>query len=268
MTSDVAAGSARQTAAAPKGGNTAGAARSWVEATRPARWALALALVLGSLGVFSYWLAAGTDLACQVVTVTGGAAGKVTTTSTCGLPSISDFAYVLAVVAVLLLPDAQRLRVGGFEFERLSSKLDEQTDEIAQLRQQVSNINTINIGADLLNHDRDDGNLIAQARDGFRERKDILDEVRDFLPGTPEVRERLAELDELEGRINAESWPDLVRGTLTAADLIRLAGNVAADMLVRSSEAADTAESEARAQQAESVISRYLPSRFRGERRG
>jgi hypothetical protein len=193
----------------------------------------------------------------------------VTSTSTCGLPGVSDFAVVLAVVAVLLLPDAQRLRVGGFEFERLSTKLDEQTSEIGQLRQQVSNINTINIGADLGGHDREEAsNLIGQARDGFRERKDILDEVRDFLPDTDEVREQLAELDALEGRISAESWPDLVRGTLLAADLIRLAGNTAADVLVRTSEAADTAEGEARAQRADSVIARYLSSRFRGEHRG
>jgi hypothetical protein len=239
-----------------------------VDSSRPLRWAVALLLVIASLGVFSYWLSAGTDLACQVVKVSAGAGGKVTTTSTCGLPSISDFAFVLAVVVVLLVPDAQRLRVGGFEFERLSTKIDDQTHEIGQLRQQVSNINTINIGADLLPHEREDNNLISQARDGFRERKDILDEVRDFLPDSAEVRDQLADLDALEGRINAESWPDLVRGTLLAAELIRRAGNTAADILVRTSRAADTAEDVALAQQAESVIAQYLPSRFRDEPRG
>jgi hypothetical protein len=241
-----------------------------VDASRPLRWAVALVLVVGSLALFGYWLEAGKELACQVVTVSvgGGAAGKVTTTSTCGLPNISDFAFVLAVVVVLLVPDAQRLRVGGFEFERLSTKIDDQTHEIGQLRQQVSNFNTINIGADLLPHDREDSNLISQARDGFRERKDILDEVRDFLPDTPAVRDQLAEIDALEQRINAESWPDLVRGTLLAADLIKQAGNVAADILVRTSQAADTERDVALAQQAESVIARYLPSRFRGEHRG
>jgi hypothetical protein len=238
-----------------------------VDASRPLRWAVALLLVVASLGVFSYWLSAGTDLACQVVRVSSGA-GKVTTTSTCALPSVSDFAFVLAVVLVLLVPDAQRLRLGGFEFERLSTKIDDQTHEIGQLRQQVSNINTINIGADLLPHEREDNNLISQARDGFRERKDILDEVRDFLPDTAEVREQLADLDALEVRINAESWPDLVRGTLLAAELIRRAGNTAADILVRTSRAADTAEDVALAQQAESVIARYLPSRFRVDPRG
>ena len=34
---------------------------------------------------------------------------------------------MLAAVALLLLPDAQRLKIGGFEFERLASKVDEQT---------------------------------------------------------------------------------------------------------------------------------------------
>ena len=56
------------------------------------------------------------------------AGGKTTTTSTCGLPDVTDFIYVLAAVALLLLPDA------------------------------------INIGSDLIN----------QARNGFRETKDIL----------------------------------------------------------------------------------------------
>ncbi|MGC1565199.1 MAG: hypothetical protein WA794_04175, partial [Trebonia sp.] len=128
--------------------------QGWVESTRAVRWGLALALVLAALAVFAYWLAAGTHLSCQIVTVTAG--GKATTTSTCGLPDVTDFIYVLAAVALLLLPDAQRLKIGGFEFERLASKVDEQTREISQLRQTVST--TINIGSDLIN----------QARNGFR----------------------------------------------------------------------------------------------------
>jgi hypothetical protein len=65
------------------------------------------------------------------VTVTAG--GKATTTLTCGLPDVTDFIYVLAAAALLLLPDAHRLKIGGFEFERLASKVDEQTREISQL---------------------------------------------------------------------------------------------------------------------------------------
>ena len=215
----------------------------WIEATRTIRWLLALILVLASLAVYTYWLSAGTRLACQVVTVTS--AGKATSTSTCGLPGVNDFLLVLAAVVVLLLPDAQRLRIGGFEFERLADKVEEQTHEINQLRQTVST--TINIGSDLIN----------QARNGFRETKDILDRVRGFLPGTSEIRDQLEAMDRLEGRIDAESWTDLFAGILTMHDLIEAAQQASADALVRTSEAADT---EVGSEEAESVISDYLPA--------
>jgi hypothetical protein len=228
--------------------NTAGTAdraSSWVESTRAVRWCLALALVLGALAVFSYWLFGNQHVACQVVTVSNGPAAK-TTTATCGLPDVTDFVYVLAAVAILLIPDAQRLRVGGFEFERLSSKIEEQTHEISQLRQTVST--TINIGSDLIN----------QARNGFSETKDILDRVRGFLPHTPEIHEQLAAIDQLANRIDSESWPDLFAGIMTMHALIETAAKASADALLRSSEAADTPEEEENAEEAETVISDYL----------
>lgn len=214
-----------------------------MDSTRALRWALALALALAALAVFSYWLFADQDLACQVVTVTNGATRSSMTTRTCGLPDVTDFIYVLAAIALLLLPDAQRLKIGGFEFERLASKVDEQTREISQLRQTVST--TINIGSDLIN----------QARNGFRETKDILDRVRGFLPSTPEIQDQLEAMDRLEGRIDAESWTDLFAGILTMHALIEAAQQASADALLRTSEAADT---EVGSQEAESVISDYL----------
>lgn len=224
------------------------AAGTWVETTRAIRWALALALVLGALAVGVYWLLAGTRLACQVVTVTTGTTGTgtTTTTQTCGLPDATDLLYVLTAVIVLLIPDAQRLRIGGFEFERLSDRIEEQTHEISQLRQTVST--TVNIGSDLIN----------QARNGFRETKDILDRVRAFLPQTPEVLEQLATVDQLEARAAHESWPDLFAGIMTMHNLIDAAAAASADALVRTSEAADTAEEEAQAEEAGPVISDYL----------
>jgi hypothetical protein len=220
---------------------------TWVESSRAIRWALALTLVLASLAVFSYWLFAGEHLSCQVVIVsTPGSPAKTTTTQTCGLPDITDFIYVLAAVALLLLPDTQKLRVGGFEFERLSSKIEEQTLEIRQLQQTVST--TINIGSDLIN----------QARNGFSQTKDVLDRVRGFLPQTPEVQEQLATIDQLADRIDSESWPDLFAGIMTTHALIDEAARASADALLRTSEAADTAEGQAQAEEAESVISDYL----------
>jgi len=218
---------------------------TWVESTRAIRWALALALVLGALAVFSYWLFAGEHVACQVVTVTTGAVSK-TTTQTCSLPDVTDFVYVLAAVAILLIPDAQRLRVGGFEFERLSGKIDEQTHEISQLRQTVST--TINVGSDLIN----------QVRNGFSDTKDILDRVRDFLPDTPEIAEQLEVIDDLAERIDSESWPDLFAGIMTMHALIEAAAKASADVLLRTSEAADTPEEEENAEEADSIISDYL----------
>ena len=228
----------------PANGSKSADTPTWVESTRAIRWALALALVLAALAVGVYWLTAGTRLACQVVTVTTDT-GK-TTTQTCGLPNFTDLLYVLAAVLVLLIPDAQRLRIGGFEFERLSDRIEEQTREIYQLRQTVST--TVNIGSDLIN----------QARNGFRETKDILDRVRGFLPETPDIREQLAAVDELELRAANESWPDLFAGIMTMHNLIDAAGRASAEALVRTSEAADTAEGEAQAEEAESVISHYL----------
>lgn len=220
---------------------------TWVESTRAIRWALALALVLAALALFSYWLLANKDLACQVVTVTTpGSPAKTTTTQTCGLPDVTDFVYVLAAVALLLLPDTQRLRVGGFEFERLSSKIEEQTHEIRQLQQTVST--TVNVGSDLIN----------QARNGFRQTKDILDRVRAFLPQTPEVQDQLTAIDQLEQRAASESWPELFAGIMTMHTLIDAAARTSATALLRTSEAADTPEGEAQAEEAGSVISDYL----------
>jgi hypothetical protein len=225
--------------------STTDRASSWVEDTRAVRWSLALVLVLGALAVFSYWLFGNQHVACQVVTVTSGPAAK-TTTQTCGLPDVTDFVYVLAAVAILLIPDAQRLRVGGFEFERLSSRIEEQTHEIRQLQQTVST--TVNVGSDLIN----------QVRNGFRQTKDILDRVRAFLPQTPEAQEQLAAMDQLEQRAASESWPDLFAGIMTMHALIDGAARASAAALVRTSEAADTAEGEAQAEEADSVISDYL----------
>lgn len=228
------------------GGTTPGnprdkrAADGWVDASRPVRWGLALFLLLGAVALFGYWLAAGSELACQVVTVTSGATRTVT--RTCGLPDVTDFVIVAAVVAVLILPDAQKLKIGGLEFERLSSRVQEQTREIQHLSQTVST--TVNIGSDLIN----------QVRNGFSETKDILDRVREFLPPEGAAADQLAAMDRLEQRIDAESWPDLFAGILTMHALIEEAKRRA---LVGPDEDV-SAEDEAAAEAAEPIISDYL----------
>lgn len=98
------------------------------------RWLAALLLTGGALAVYAFWLLTGAHPVCQVTTV----AGHVT--RTCGLPDVTDFIYVLAVVAVLLLPDAKSIKIGGVEFVRLTSAVRAQTAEISRLSQQVSQV--------------------------------------------------------------------------------------------------------------------------------
>src|ERR1035438_430603 len=105
-----------------------------VKIFRWARWTLAFAISVATLGLMAYWLATGTRPACQVVTVAPVNAQPTTTTTTCGLPSVSDFVYVLAVVGLLLLPDAKSLSFGGLGFERLTYQVEQQTREIGVLR--------------------------------------------------------------------------------------------------------------------------------------
>ena len=64
-------------------------------------------------------------------------------------------------------------------------------------------------------------------------------------------------MDRLERRIDAESWTDLFAGILTMHALIEAAQQASADLLVQTSEAADTEEG---SEEAESVISDYLPA--------
>jgi hypothetical protein len=100
-----------------------------------ARWLAALALTAGALAAYAYWLFTGTHPACQV---TMGASRIVT--RTCGLPDVTDLAYVLAVVVILLLPEAKSIKIGSLEFERLTTEVRGQREEIARLSQSVSQV--------------------------------------------------------------------------------------------------------------------------------
>jgi hypothetical protein len=217
---------------------------SWVESSRAIRWGLALALVLGTLALFCYWLSTGERLACQIVTVTDAAA-KSTTTKTCGLPDVTDFAYVLAAVAVLLLPDAQKLKIGGFEFERLANRVEEQAHEINQLRNTVNT--TVTIGADLAD----------QLKAGFLESMETLALVREFLLKTPQHRTQLAGLDHLAEDIDNAAWRNLIWGIALMHDLIEEAGAASAALLATVVDA-DTAENEEQAEAADAVLSDYI----------
>ncbi len=98
-----------------------------IRAAWPFAWrALAGLIVAGWLALYGYWLKPGDRPACQVTVVTQtGSIVRTTTTRSCGLPSVSAYVYVVAVAAPLLLPDMQRIKIGGVELER---RLDEIAD--------------------------------------------------------------------------------------------------------------------------------------------
>jgi hypothetical protein len=102
---------------------------------RKARWAAALLITGAALALYAFWLFTGAHPVCQVTTAASASVRK-----TCGLPDVSDYVYVLAVVVVLLLPDAKSIKIGGLEFERLTTAVREQKDEIGRLSQQVTQV--------------------------------------------------------------------------------------------------------------------------------
>ena len=109
---------------------------------RRTRWTVALLIVVLAAGLTIAGLAKGMRPACQVTTVTNtaGSPGGTTTTKVCGMLDVTDYIYVLAIVGVLLLPDMKSLKIGGLEFERLTTEVAKQTSEIGQLRVEVSNV--------------------------------------------------------------------------------------------------------------------------------
>src|ERR1700678_419014 len=133
------------------------------------RWATALAFAILALRT------TGQDT-CHITTTTlaglpaSSPLPRMQTTSACAGRGFSDRIGYFLVIAVLLLPDAKSVGVGGFKFERLTSKMDEVSKEIGTLSQNLNQ--TFNIGA----------NALDELRAGLRKQKADLDEVRDSLP--------------------------------------------------------------------------------------
>lgn len=208
---------------------------------RRARWTLAFAISAVVLGFVAYWLATGTRPSCQVITVaptsTHGAKAPETgtTTTTCGLPNVSDFIYVLAVVGLLLLPEAKSLSFGGLGFERLTNQVEQQTREIGQLRQQVST--TINIGADR--------GMLDDLRSGVRDMKARLEQSRSALPSDTQTRSLLADFDTIAERTDSASATELVTAAATGHRLLEEARRAAEAQLRRSTAVTDADVAEA-----------------------
>jgi hypothetical protein len=179
-----------------------GSASSQPPPFRKTRWSLALLIVVVAAILTITGLIKGMRPACQVTTVTHtGSPGGTTTTKVCGMVDITDYIYFLAVVGVLLLPDIKSLKVGGFEFERLTTEVGKQTSEIGQLRQQISNVvqntNTLSVQVGDLRR-----LAFGDFRDYFLNKMEVLKRLRQLLPDEEQTAADLAKVDDIERRID------------------------------------------------------------------
>ena len=71
---------------------------------------------------------------CQVTTVTQPGS-HVTTTQTCGLPDATSYLGVLALVALLIYPDAKSIWIAGFGIEK---RIREAVDPAAKMAREAA----------------------------------------------------------------------------------------------------------------------------------
>jgi hypothetical protein len=111
---------------------------------------------------------------------------RTETTTVCASPGFSDLTGYFLVIAVLLLPDAKSIGIGGFKFERLTRDIERQTAEIAKLSQQVttiaqnSQVFNLAVGVAGLASEAAQGDVA----EGSQQREEVLGEFLD--PGSQE----------------------------------------------------------------------------------
>lgn len=215
----------------------------WWAITSAARWGAALFVAILAL------LATRHDV-CHLTTtsMTGLAATSplphTETTSTCGGVGFSDLTGYFLVILILLLPDAKSVGLGGFRFERLSSKLEEVSKEVGTLSQNLNQ--TFNFGVDALN----------ELRVGLRKQKADLDEVRDSLPPDERTTGQVALIDDVARRSDDASPTEIMYASITAATLIEEAKRVAEVAVSQSVAVSDS--DVATAQDVHGLITRLL----------
>jgi hypothetical protein len=129
------------------GGNTDPVETPRQRRVRCLRWVLAILFVGGAAGVTVDWhlqdrmscTSSTTDLTVPALSVTLG--HEETRHCTARTLTPDDLAPVFVVAGLLLLPDIKRLKFGSFEFERLSAKVDDQTDKLDQQAQSLVELN-------------------------------------------------------------------------------------------------------------------------------
>ena len=205
------------------------------------RWIAALVVAVLALR------ATGQD-ACHVSTTTlaglptSSLLPRTQTTSTCAGIGVSDLIGYFLVIVVLLLPDAKSIGVGGFTFERLTTKIDEVSKEVGTLSQSLNQ--TFNIGATALD----------ELRAGLRKQKADLDEVRDSLPDDERTLRELRLVDEIAKRSDDATPPEILHASVLAASLCDEAKRAAAVEVDRSAVVSDA--DVATAQEAGDVLAR------------
>jgi hypothetical protein len=166
-----------------------------------------LLIVVAAAAVSIAGLVKGVRPVCQVTTVTHavGSAAGIATTKVCGTLGVGDYIYVLAIVGVLLLPDVKSLKIGGLEFERLTTEVAKQTSEIGQLQQTISAVvkNTNRISVQVGEVTRV---AFGDFRAEFRVQRIAIEKIRAVLPKDPKTRSDLEQIDDIAKHIDA---PDL-----------------------------------------------------------
>jgi hypothetical protein len=208
-----------------------------------ARWIAALVVAILAL------LATRGDVCHLTTTNLGGLAAssplpKTETVSACSGVGFSDLTGYFLVIAVLLLPDARSISIGGFRFERLTSKLEEVRREVGALSQNLTQ--TFNFGADTLN----------DLRAALRKQKVELDDVQESLRVDARTANQLTLVADVARRSDDASLQDVLHAIITAATLIEEAKQAAKAAVDRSVTVSDTEVATAR--DAAEVLRRIL----------
>jgi len=179
-----------------------------------------------------------------------GQPGGTTTTKACGMLDVTDYIYVLAIVGVLLLPDIKSLKIGGFEFERLTTEVAKQTTEIGQLRQQISAVQT-NTNNIRLQVGRVAG-TVEGLSDFFKQQMDVLRKNHDLLPEDEQTTGDLEKVYAVERRIDAGrvNQSQIIAALQIQERLVNL-------VLGSSATEGDTALGAQNAQNAQDVLQRF-----------
>jgi hypothetical protein len=171
---------------------------------------------------------------------------KTASSRVCTPPGLSDLVGYFAIIAVLLLPDAKSIGIGGLQFERLTSQVASVGQDVRELRQTVTT--TITIGA----------SLIDEMRTHFKTQKMSLDNLRGFLPSEARTAERLHTIDEFARGLDSAPLGSIIKEIGVMEDLIDEVKQATARELARQGAASDTEEEVAGAQEAQEVVREIL----------